>query len=283
MEFQALISLLDDPDPVAYNSVSERIFDLGTPAVHALEDVWEHSYNELVQRRIEQIVHHIQFEDIRKRLSEWASHEENDLLDGYCIITRFQYPDLDEVKLRDQVEKIRRDVWLELNDRLTALEIIKVFNHILFEVHAFGQKPESGKIREPGSYFLNNLLESHRGNSLSLGILYVLLAEKLNLPVNGVDLPGHFVASYVRNPELPGETTGILFYINPSVRGAVFSRSEVELYLKQSGIDPEEKFFIACSNKQIIARLLGELMLIFEKEGNPEKAGELKTLRKILQ
>ncbi|HNX44074.1 MAG TPA: transglutaminase-like domain-containing protein [Bacteroidales bacterium] len=283
MEFQALISLLDDPDPVAYNSVSKRIFDLGPPAVHVLEDVWEHSFDELVQSRIEQIVHHIQFEDIRKKLSEWSSREENDLLDGYCIITRFQYPDVDEVKLRDQVEKIRRDVWLELNDRLTALEIVKVFNHIFFEVHEFSQKTESGKIQDSGCYFLNNLLESRRGNSLSLGVLYVLLAEKLNLPVRGVDLPGHFVASYMRSPELPGEMPGILFYINPSARGAVFSRSDVELYLKQAGIGPEEKFFIPCSSKQIITRLLDDLKMMYDKQGDSEKASDLKALKKILQ
>jgi regulator of sirC expression with transglutaminase-like and TPR domain len=282
-ELQALISLLDDPDPVAFQSVSERIFGMGTLAVHTLEDVWEHTFDEMVQNRIEQIVHNIQFEDIRHRLSDWVAGEEHDLLDGYCIITKFQYPELNEKNMRERFEKIRRDIWLELNNRLTALETIKVFNHILYEVHSFGQKPEPGKTFEPAGYFLNNLFENRRGNPMSLGILYVALARKLDLPIYGVGLPGHFIATYADDSELPVKSDNILFYINPFSKGAVFSRREVELYLKQAGITPDERYYTICSNKSIIARLIDELEVAFEKKGETAKAAELKALGKIVK
>lgn len=282
-ELQALISLLDDPDPAAYESISERILGIGPQAVQVLEGVWERTYDELVQGRIEQIVHHIQYEDVRRRLTDWVAGDENDLLDGYCIVTRFHYPELDETKIRSQFEKIRRDIWLELNDRLTALENIKVFNHILFEVHAFGQKIEHNKIYETGGYFLNTLIESHRGNPLSLGILYVALAARVGLPVYGVGLPGHFVTLYADDTVVPVKPGNILFYINPFARGAVFSRREVEMYLKQAGITPDEKYYTVCSNKNIISRLIDELSIAFEKEGENDKALELRSLRKIVR
>lgn len=282
-ELQALISLLDDPDPVTYQSVSERISDMGPQAVHILEDVWEHTFDEMVQNRIEQIVHHIQFDDIRQRLAQWASGDENNLLDGYCIITRYQYPEIDEQILRDRFEKIKRDIWLELNDHLTALETIGVFNHILFEVHAFGQKQKPGRTYEPASYFLNNLLENRRGNPISTGILYIALADSLNLPVYGVGLPGHFIALYADNSVMPVQTGNILFYINPFAKGAVFSRREVELYLKQAGITPDERYFNFCSNKSIIGRLVEELRQAFDKQGEAEKAAEMKMLGKIVK
>jgi len=282
-ELQALISLLDDPDPETYLSVSERIYGLGPQAVHTLEDVWEHTFDELVQNRIEQIVHKIQFEDVRCRLTDWAAGDDHDLLEGCCIVNRFQYPEFNEQNLRERFEKIRRDIWLELNNSLTALETIKVFNHILYEVHKFGQKPEPGKTFEPAGYFLSNLFENRRGNPLSLGILYVALAGKLELPVYGVGLPGHFIATYTDDSVLPVKADDILFYINPFAQGAVFSRREVELYLKQAGITPDERYYTICSNKSIIARLIDELRQAFEKKGETAKAAELKILGKILK
>ena len=136
-EVIALITLLDDPDETIYSQVKERFIMLGPPAIPHLETAWENSFDMLMQKRIEGIIHNINFEALNKALKNWALHEQEDLFKGICILARYQYPDLDETKLKKQLHQIKQDVWLEIHDDLTGLEKVKIINHILFEVHQF--------------------------------------------------------------------------------------------------------------------------------------------------
>ena len=127
-EVIALITLLDDPDEVIYSQVKDRFVILGPPAIPHLETAWENSFDAIMQKRIEIIIHTIQFEILQKALKKWAIEEQEDLLKGILILSRYQYPDLDETKIRKGLDQIKQDVWLELNDDLTAIEKVKVLN-----------------------------------------------------------------------------------------------------------------------------------------------------------
>ena len=102
-EVIALITLLDDPDENIYSQVKERFIMLGPPAIPHLETAWENSFDMLMQKRIEGIIHNINFEALNKALRNWAEHEQEDLFKGMSILARYQYPDLDEAKLKKQL------------------------------------------------------------------------------------------------------------------------------------------------------------------------------------
>src|SRR5687768_5928592 len=121
-EVIALITLLDDPDEIIYTQVKERFVTLGPPAIPHLETAWENSFDAIMQKRIETIIHTIQFEILQKALKTWAKDEQDDLFKGVILLARYQYPDLDENKIRKQMQQIKQDVWLELHADLTALE-----------------------------------------------------------------------------------------------------------------------------------------------------------------
>lgn len=125
-ELSALISLLDDPDEAIYNEVCSKLLSMGPKMVIPdLEAAWEHCFDTLIQNRIENIIHKIQFDLIAKELKRWSAPENQNLLDGVLLIARYQYPDLDFSKVEKQIELIKHDVWLELNENLTALEKVK--------------------------------------------------------------------------------------------------------------------------------------------------------------
>ena len=284
-DLDALISLLDDPDAEAFRHVSEKISALGPLAVPSLESAWLNAFDPVMQERIEDLVHRIQFDNLYVKLREWACSEAKDLLTGYFLVSRFQYPDLREEVFRKQLDKIRRDIWLELNNKLTPLEKINVLNHFLFSIEKFtglAHNPYSAE-----SFYLNNVLESKAGTPLSLGLLYLLLAEELKLPLQGVDLPRHFILSYTnRHKEDHSfglDSLEIMFYLNPFARGTVFTRKELNLYLKQLGVEPAEKHYMPCSNVKIIMRLLDEVKLAYLEAGNEEKADEIRKLREALE
>jgi regulator of sirC expression with transglutaminase-like and TPR domain len=285
-EVIALITLLDDPDEVIYTQVKDRFVILGPPAIPHLETAWENSFDAIMQKRIEIIIHTIQFEILQKALKKWAIEEQEDLLKGILILSRYQYPDLNETKIRKDLGQIKQDVWLELNDDLTAIEKVKVLNHILFEVHQF-----SGNITNyhaPQNSFINNVLESKKGNPLMLSVLYMLICKELNIPIYGINLPQHFVLAYLNDNanliDVNNKTlsNNILFYINPFSKGLIFNQKDIDQFLKQLNLEPEAKYYIPCSNIEIVKRSLNNLIFSYEKLGYLEKVDELKGLDKQL-
>jgi regulator of sirC expression with transglutaminase-like and TPR domain len=285
-EVIALITLLDDPDDDIYIQVRDRFVILGPPAIPHLETAWENSFDAIMQKRIETIIHTIQFETLEKALKTWAKEESDDLLKGTLILARYQYPDLDENKIRKQLAAIKHDCWLELNDDLTALEKVKIVNHILYEVHQF-----SGNITNyhaPQNSFINNVLESKKGNPLMLSVIYALICKELGIPVYGINLPQHFVLAYVNeNANLidvnnKSLSNNILFYINPFSKGLIFTQKDIDTFLKQLNLEPHSKYYLPCSNTEILKRCINNLVYAYEKLGYLEKVAELKSLEKQL-
>jgi regulator of sirC expression with transglutaminase-like and TPR domain len=285
-ELTALISLLDDPDEHVFNEIQDKLLSLGQEVIPHLESAWENSFDPLFQNRIENIIHRIQFDSIKEDLRNWAMLGGQNLLFGTILVARYQYPDLNEEKIKKQIDLIRQDVWLELNNNLTALEKVRVINHILFEVHGFGGNTTN--FHAPQNSYINNVLESKKGNPLSLAILYTIIAQSLNIPIFGVNLPEHFIVAYKEEHDFPAITDdlqqgNILFYINPFSKGSVFSRKEIDTFLKQLKVDPEPTYYEPCNNIDIIKRLIRNLIYAFEKLGYVEKMNELKNLITALE
>jgi regulator of sirC expression with transglutaminase-like and TPR domain len=284
-ELTALISLLDDPDESVYHEIQAKLLSLGHPVIPLLEHAWENSFDPVLQQRIESIIHKIQFDNIEGQLQNWVRRDQDNLLKGTLLVARYQYPDLDEKKVLRQIEQIKQDVWLELNNNLTALEKVRVLNHILFEVHGFSGN--TSNYHAPQNSYLNNVLESKKGNPISLSILYLIIAQDLNIPIYGVNLPEHFVLAYVDEDNF-FQTYGedgkgkVLFYINPFSKGAVFSSKEIDAFLKQLKLPLEENYYEPCENSEIIRRVFRNLILAYEKLGYPTKVKELENLLNVL-
>lgn len=282
-ELDALISMLDEPDTSVFGQIRGKIFSYGSDAIPLLEDAWENAFDALIQQRIENIIHDIQLDDLYSELHSWSRFGYADLLKGFLLLSKFQYPDLDEDKMIKDIGRISQDVWLELNQDLTALEKVKVINHILFDIHKF--KGNKTNIQSPDNYYLKNVLETKKGNPVSLGLIFIIIAQSLKIPIYGVDLPRHFILAY--NDAGGGDTDisseKVLFYINPFNKGALFTRNEIELFIKQMDLEPKDSYFQSCDNVTIIKRVMNELIVAYEKAGNKEKMEELKLLMKAIE
>jgi regulator of sirC expression with transglutaminase-like and TPR domain len=278
-ELEALISLLDEPNEDIFKAVYDRIFAHGKEAVPVLESVWENAFDPLIQHRIEDLIHHIQFANLKKDLNEWSQFGHHDLLQGTLLITKFQYPDLDEEVIIKKIGQLSQDVWLELNQNLTGLEKVKVINHILFDIHKLAGNLTN--VNSADNFYINTLLDSKKGSPLILGMVYISIAQSLRIPIYGVDLPRHFVLAYtdeimISPKDIP--EGDVLFYINPFNKGAVFTKNEIELFIKQLKLERKDSYFIPCNNKTIIRRMMNELINIYDQSGNPDKRDEMTEL-----
>lgn len=272
-EIKALISLLEDPDHNIYFQVKNKLIELGTDVIPDLEDAWEKNFDSLMQRRTEQIIHDIQLNFNLNELNDWVESPEKDLLKAWLIISRYQYPDLDTENVELQIEQLIKEIWIELNNNLTTLEKIKLINYILFEVHEY-----KGNIRNfyaPENSYVNDVLNNKKGSPLSLSLLYLIIAQKCELPIQGVNLPKHFIIAYINEELYTGDP--IKFYINPFSQGTILSRHDLESFLEKEKLELKTMFFSPCGNKTIIRRLLANLLQSYSKNGNKEKSEEIQS------
>ncbi|MCO4807277.1 MAG: transglutaminase family protein [Flavobacteriales bacterium] len=285
-DISSLIHLLDDPDEGIYSHIRIQILALGEEIIPNLENAWETNiFGVLFQNRIEQLIHDIQFEALLKHLEMWKNAGAASLLDGVILIDRFQYPDFDQEQMLKTLEQIQQDIWLELNANLTAFEQVKVMNHILYEVYGFNGN--TNNYHNPKNSFLNIVLESKKGNPLSLSLIYSIIAQNLDLPIYGVNLPRHFVLAYLDRFSLYKTnniyTADVLFYINPFSKGTVFSVKEIDHFLEQLKLEQDPKYYQPCTNVDILIRALSNLSNSYTKLGDTAKVEEIKKMMGVLE
>lgn len=276
----ALITLLDDPSDEIFSTVEGELLKEEVDIVPDLEKAWESTYDSTYQRRLENLIHTLQFKDVKGRLRQWLAAPE-ELLYGAWLVARYQYPGLRYEELDLKINQLRKDVWLELNDHLTALEKVRVINHILFDVHGFGRNTTNFMAAQ--NSLICDVLDTRKGNPISLSVIYSVVAQRLGLPVYGVNLPKNFILAYLdEGGDLvsgnKGEEISILFYLNPINKGAVLGRKEIEFFVKQQKLEPNPSYYLPCSNKDIVQRMLNNLVFAFESSNQPEKVEEIREL-----
>jgi regulator of sirC expression with transglutaminase-like and TPR domain len=280
-EIASLIRLLDDPDMEVFEHVHDKLKSYGSEVIEYLEGAFEEAFDPIQQDRIANLVHEIQFGALKDDLKLWQQSGAFDLLQGALIINKYQYPDLDEQKVINQIEAIKRDIWLQMIYDASPAEHVKLINHVLYSIYGFSGN--TANHQDPQNSYLSQVLETKKGNQISLAIIYSIIAQKLDVPIYGVNLPQHFILAYVDESMENDFEGGILFYINAFNKGFIFGRRDVDMFLKQLNLKAEKQFYEPCSNGDIIKRILRNLISAYEALGSPDKVRELTELLAIME
>ncbi|MBX2967322.1 MAG: transglutaminase family protein [Cyclobacteriaceae bacterium] len=271
-ELKALVSLLDDEDEQVVSHVTDKIRSLGKEIIPYLEQEWENNFNPQTQQKIEELIHNLQYELLKYRVNDWYESADQDLLTGLWLVATYQYPDLELEKLKQDLEQIYYEAWLEFKPEMYPPDQVKVLNGVLFNKLKFSANTKN--FHSPGNSMINVVLETRKGNPISLCVIYMMVAQKLKLPVYGVNLPNLFVLMYQQGNQS--------FYINAFNKGLIFSRQDIENYIHELRLAPQSSFFEPCSNLEIIRRVFRNLIMSFDKMGEHEKAEEVKELLLII-
>src|SRR5579862_7795875 len=234
-EIKALFTLIDDPDETIFNSVSDRIVSYGRGIIPNLENLWENTISEDVQERIELLIHKLHFTDLTEDFLRWKNSSYQDLLTASLLVAKFQYPDLATANVLQEIEKLRRNIWLELNNYLTPLEQVNVLTSIIYGY--YNLKGTEVGYQHPEEFLIHKVIETKRGNTIINGIVYLLLSELLDIPVKVINIPRQFVLAYIK-PELADAGNDkaaidrIEFFIDP-MSGQVFTHKDVMNYFNR--------------------------------------------------
>ncbi len=272
-ELLALVSLLEDDDKEIISHVEKKLYSMGTDVIPILEKEWmKMSLEPKVRDKIEDIIHDLQFVLLKDKIVQWKEDGAEDLLEGMMLIANYQYPDLHMKFLNRKVEQFYYEAWKEFKDDMGPMEQVKILNHIMFNILKF--RPNSKNYYAPSNSMINVVIDSKRGNPLSLCVIYLLLAQRLKMPVYGVNLPNLFILTY--------KTEDTQFYINVFNNGLIFTTDDIDNYIDQLKISRNDIFYQPCTNEDIIVRALRNLTAGFEKIDEHKKADDIKQVLQML-
>ncbi len=283
-QINALLRLMDDPDEEVYQTVSNKFISLGSSVIPVLENFWEQTPYPQTQERIEWLIHQLQFKDLVEEFQTW-NHTGQSLLDGLLLVNKYIYPTADSNQAKQTLERMRRNVWLELNAYLTPIEQVHVLNSIVFNYYKHTAVPYG--YDDAGYFLLPKVLETKKGNVLSHALMLLLLSESLDISIQFISVPTQFLLVYTETQLeiFEDEKTlkdRIKFFIDPA-NGKMFSQQEMDLYLKSKGIAGNQLFYRALSHKELLQIYLKELSQCFATTINEYRADELKQLANLIQ
>jgi hypothetical protein len=276
-ELSALLNLIEDPDEEVYQTVSSRLLSLGNEVLPILDD---HKHNVQDQEhliKIEQIIQKIEISALETGLEDWKQSGELTVFDASILISNYLNRDNDKEQFVFEIEKIRKTAWLELNDYLTPLEEINIFNRTVFDFNRLKGLETDYLKREEFNLFY--LLSSKKGNSYSLGALYLIIAELLGINLRPVSIPKQNLLCYLNeeNPFEPSSGNEILFFLDP-LTGQVYTHRDIENYLKKIDYIPYPINNTADEGVKFIQNWLLEIAKCEKESGFAYKASGLKRI-----
>lgn len=284
-EIKALFKLIDDPDEEVFNTISDRLLDYGSPIIPDLEHLLENTLEENTLERIELMIYKLRFNDLKEAFMEWQLKPNPSLFEGALLLTKFQYPELPTDILRHQMEKIRRNIWLELNNYLTPLEQANVLRNILFNYYQI--KGVEVNYDKPADFLIAAPLQSKKGNPFANTLLYAELCQQLELEAHYINIPkqciiAFYAADYDETQVYSNPQEYIQFYVEGTT-GHAFSQKDLDQYFLRSNIEPKNAYYKSLSNVRIIKKHILEFAKCFTSPTLQYKQKDLTELANLLE
>jgi regulator of sirC expression with transglutaminase-like and TPR domain len=283
-EISALFKLIDDPDEEVFNTIADRLLNYGTPIIPDLEHLWENTLDEATLDRIEIMIYKLRLQDLKEAFIEWKSKPDPSLFEGALLVTKFQFPELAIDSLRHQMEKIRRNIWLELNNYLTPLEQANVIRNILFSYYQI--KGVEVNYEKPEEFLISAPLQSKKGNAIANTLLYAELCQQLEIQAQFINIPKQCIIAFYASDWDPEELVTnpqefIQFYVEGTT-GNAFSQKDLDQYMIRSNIEPKNSYYKPLSNVKIIKKHLLEFAKCFSSPTLQYKQKDLTDLANLL-
>lgn len=258
----ALVTLLADDDPAISNQIREQLIAGGAATLGWLGQHRLHP-DPVARRRVLEVLHHFGTTEAEGAfLAFLSSHGENlDLEEGVWRFVRTRYPEAPVAAYRAQLDDWAGKLGEEMAAATSGADILGRINRVLFE--ELGFRGNEQQYYDPANTYINLVMDRRLGIPISLCAIYLFLCRRLNLPVAGIGMPGHFLCRY----QTPREE----HYIDAFHCGKLLTRIDCLRRLKQFAVDYEDSVLQPISSRRILHRMISNLHLICkERRDRPE-------------
>lgn len=187
-----------------------------------------------------------------------------DLAKAALFLAQEEYPDLDPDAYLSALDAMAADVAERLPTERYPLKVVQTINRYLFEDLKF--HGNTADYYDPRNSYLNEVIDRRTGIPITLSLVYLETARRLDFPMVGVGMPGHFLI----RPTF-GE---MAVFVDPFHQGEVMFAEDCQarlsqIYGKPIGLRPE--FLEPVPPRQFLARMLTNLKAIYLSQGEIAK------------
>jgi regulator of sirC expression with transglutaminase-like and TPR domain len=250
----ALISLLGDEDSSVYQTVRAKLLSYGSQVIDWLQP---HTLSDepLLRRRAREIISFFGREEADHRFTAFCASRGEDLPleQGAWLLAKTQYPGINIAAYEALLDAFAVSLRTRVDFKAGMEEILDTINRYLFNELEF--TPNEQNYYDPDNSYLNRVIDRRTGNPISLCTIYLLLSRRLQLPVTGIGLPGHFVCRY----QSPTQEV----YIDAFNRGKLLTKADCIKYLLHTHHGLEEGYLAPVTPRRILLRMCANLHQIY--------------------
>ncbi len=256
---RALVTLLNEQTE-EITIVREKLVEFGETAIPMLKEVIARDdASAKVRSEAIRVIEEIRLARLSDDFKDFSLSSDPSIEEGALLLARFRYPDLDQARYRARLDHMGE----ELAQKIEAIRAeaphqpARELVDFLYGTCSF--RGNSSDYYDPDNSYLNRVLERKKGVPISLAALYLSIARRLSIPLYGVGLPGHFLIGY-SGPE-PS-------YIDP-FNGLILERDEIVRSFAQSGVPFQDGFLAETGPKEMLVRMMRNLISIYSENGEP--------------
>jgi len=280
-QIKALVKLLDDPNDEIYLKIRTQMLAHPKLVLPELMSALKSSNNEVFIFRAKKIIKEINFKKTLRKFSVWRKSKDQDIFEAMLILAKYQNPSLNNKSVLNKTNTIVNDIKNETNLYLTALQQIRIINHVLFGVHKY--QSDFKNIDNPNYFYINKVLKQKKGNDVSLALLYMYIAKQAGLSLYGINFPRNFLLAFVDDrKDDTSSKKDVLFYINPFNKGAIITANDINVFLKRNNIEKRKEYYNPCNSIDIMNRILKHLTSSYKKRKKTKKLNEIKKIMRII-
>ena len=186
---------------------------------------------------------------------------------GYAALTigLSVNPHLDIPAYLQRIDQLAREVADRRDPAGDVYHSLAALNHVLFRQYGFDGNRDD--YYDPRNSFLSEVLDRKIGIPITLCVLYMEVARRISVPVEGIGFPGHFLVKCSDGEEA--------IFIDPFHRGEVKITEDLgqmleKLYGRKVALRPQ--FLEAVGKKQILKRMLANLKAIYLRNNSVGEA-----------
>jgi regulator of sirC expression with transglutaminase-like and TPR domain len=273
-KIQALLRLLSDPDEQVANMIQQEFVRIGPSALPYLEKA--RAEDIALEPRVAFVKDEIRFEQLKEEFSTFVVRcsRRIDWEQGAFLIARVAYPDVDVPHYEACLDRLAQEFRTKWHsDDSPPGKAARLLSTFLFKDKGF-----SGNrihYHDPDNSYLHRVIESRQGIPISLSALYVFVGNRLGLSLAGVGMPGHFLVKI--EEEIPPQ------FVDCFNGGALLREQDCEQFITASGLDYHPQFLEKSPTGLILARMLRNLLSIYEREQQNHMTGRIQALLDILE
>ncbi len=261
-----MLTLLADDDLAVSSQIRAQLVAGGSESRLWLAQHRLHA-DPMVRRRVQEILDHFGSAEAEAAFLAFLGHhgENLDLEEGLWRFVCTTYPEAPVAAYRAQLDEWAARLADEMAEAVNGADILGRINRLLFT--ELGFKGNEQQYYDPANTYLNLVMDRRLGIPISLCIIYLSVCRRLNLPVTGIGMPGHFLCRY----QTPREE----HYIDAFHGGKLLTRIDCLRRLKQFAVDYEDTVLQPISPRRILHRVISNLHLVFKERRDRNEVARL--------